>query len=166
MSCYVYPITESNLMQAVLTYRILVERKSQIEDLLIQCNLIEANMQRQLKARGLCQNDIDKLLDDRPEKNAITDVLKDITKDVKAALRKIYLTDYDISDEDPSFRGYHRDVSFRGFTGIPCPICHTMQSFKNGICAIDGTSQYIDGYEESQVKGNVVHPKQRRCAIM
>jgi hypothetical protein len=166
MSGCVYPMTESVLMQTVLAYRMLSERKSKIDDLYTQYNMHEANMKRQLETRHFSQKEIDKLLDDRPEKLAIMDVLEDIANDLHIVLRKIRLIAYDISDEDPLFRGNHRDVSFRGFTGIPCPVCHNMRSFRNGSCMIDGSSQYIDAYEECQVKGAVTREKQHRCTIM
>lgn len=166
MSGYVYPMTESKLMHAVLTYRLLSQRKAYIDDVFTQYNMIEANLHRQLEAKQFSQMEISKILEKRSEKIAIIGALEDIKKDLNTALRRIHMMDYDISDEDPLFRGVDREVSFRGFTGIPCPVCNTMRSFQNERCIVDESDQYIDAYEAWQVKDVVVHPKQRRCAIM
>lgn len=63
-------------------------------------------------------------------------------------LRAIQFHPYDIVDENIGFRDLDWKVSYRGFTGLPCPSCKHLGTFSDGKCKEDGTEQYIDSIEK------------------
>lgn len=63
---------------------------------------------------------------------------------------------YDIVHEDIAFRGSDWKVSYRGFTGLPCPSCKIVGTFRDGKCTRDGTDQYVSEIEKDCASNNFV----------
>jgi len=62
----------------------------------------------------------------------------------KECFEQIQTEHYTIDREDTDFRGIYWESSYRGFSGVPCPSCGMLNTFKDGKCQRDGTEQYID----------------------